>query len=512
MQEGRAKKSLRNSVAGLTNSFLAIGFNFVKRTVFVHVLGAEYLGINGLFTNILAFLTLADLGLTTAMAYSYYKPLAQNDKNKIAALNRCYRKIYNIIALAIAVIGLGLTPFLKFIVNTKNPVPDVYFYGSYFLLLAQTVVTYLFVYKGTLITADQRQYLVTRVKTLTSLLCTVLEIIILLLTKNYLLYLSVALVTNIVNNLTISHFANKLFPYIRHSKEKLDKEEEKSIFSNIKSVFIYRLSGVLINSTDNLLISKIVGTVYVGYYSNYLIVINQLTSLINICFRSLTASLGNVLVTQTKEKQHEIFNTMQVASVWFGTVIASSVYLVINDFIFAWLGQDYMLDGLTVFAIMLNFYLLCILQPIWIFREASGLYMQIKYVMVITAVINIVLSIILGMWIGLAGILLASAIAKLLTYMWYEPILLFRKYFSANPWSFFKKLLLNFGGTCLLTGPLQFALSFIKFDNLWLLFFVRGFVAFAALNAVYLIVYHKNEYFLGILNRLKNIFLKRKKA
>lgn len=511
MRESRAKKSLRNSAAGLMNTFLSVVFNFVKRTVFVYVLGAEYLGINGLFSNILTFLTLADLGLTTAMAYSYYKPLAEDDKGKIAALNRYYGRLYNIIAAAIALLGLLLIPFLKFIVNTENPVSDLEFYGSYLLLLSQTVVTYLFVYKGTLITADQREYIVTRIRTLTSLLCIVFEIIILLLTKKYLLYLSVALIFNVVNNLTISHYANKLFPYIKQNAEKLDKAEAKDIFSNIKSVFIYRLSGVLINSTDNLLISKIIGTVYVGYYSNYLIVINNLTTLVNICFRSLTASLGNVLVTQTKEKQREIFNTMQVASAWFSTVLVSSVYLVINDFICAWLGQDYMLDSLTVFAILMNFYLLCVLQPIWIFREASGLYMQIKYIMLITALVNIVLSIALGMWIGLAGILLASAISKLVTYMWYEPIVLFRKYFSEKPWSFFKKLLLNFVGTCLLTAGLYFLMSFIKMDNLWLLFFVKGFICFAALNVVYLIVYHKNVYFLGIIQRVKNIFIKRQK-
>lgn len=223
----------------------------------------EYLGINGLFAEILQMLSLADLGFGTAMVYSFYKPLAEGDEHKIAALVGYYRRIYTYIALSVAAIGLMVVPFLDVIVNTEQEVPFLEVY--YLLNLANTVRSYLFVYKTSLITADQKQYVISKYNAIWSMANVLAQILVLLLFKNYICYVAVSVIIGLANNIHISYKADQLYPLMK-KKAELAKEEKKKIFQNIKSVFIYKLSGTLLNATDNTLISIMLGTIWVGYY------------------------------------------------------------------------------------------------------------------------------------------------------------------------------------------------------------------------------------------------------
>ena len=501
MAEGRTLKSVKNIYWGYLNTFINILLSFVNRTFFIRILGVEYLGINGLFSNILTMLSLADLGFGTAMAYSYYKPIAENDEQKIAALNRFYKKIYNYIAVAIALIGVSLTPFLETIVNLEEPVDNLEIY--YLLTLAGTVSSYLMVYKSLLITAYQKNYIVSKYNALVKLLVTFLQILSMIITHNYIVYLCVVVLGNIINNVRISLVADKLFPFIK-KKVLLEKEEQRDIFQNIKSVFIYKISSVLINGTDNILISTLVGTLWVGYYSNYLIIINNLTTFINMAFQSLTASVGNLVVTESKEKRYELFKMIQVVSNWFSIVVVPCVYALIDLFIKNWLGDQFVLSREAVCAITLNLYLTCILQPIWIYREATGLYKKTKYVMLITAILNVVLSIWWGIYAGLAGILFASAAAKILTYIWYEPILLFKDFFGRTAKDFFVSMALNICATVLICIGLSKLLECIRVDG-WMGFFLNGIICFGLCNILYLLYYARNKFFQGLLLRIKSL-------
>ena len=503
MSEGRTLRSVKNIYWGYLNTVINLILNFVNRTVFIRILGIEYLGINGLFSNILAMLSLADLGFSTAMAYSYYKPIAEDDKEKIAALNSFYRRIYYYIAAAIAVVGISLVPFLDRIVNLDRQIDHLEIY--YVLTLAGTVSSYLLVYKSVLIAAYQKNYIVLKYNTLVKLFVTACQIIFMVLTKNYVVYLCVVVLGNFINNIRISMTADKMFPFIK-SGAALNKEEQHKISQNIKSVFIYKVSSVLINGTDNILISALVGTIWVGYYSNYLIITNNLTTFINIAFRSLTASVGNLLVTENKEKRYELFKMVQTASFWFSTVVVPCVYVLADCFIIAWLGADFLLDRGTIAAITINLYLLCVLQPIWIYREATGLYKKTKYVMLITAVLNIFLSIWWGIYLGLSGILYASAAAKILTYVWYEPILLFREFFGKSAARFFEPLFINSAVVTLICIGLNALTLYIEIKG-WAGFFVKGILCFGVCNVLYFLYFRKNEYFQGILKRMIRMLL-----
>lgn len=502
--ESRMLKSANNLVYATINKIVMLVLTFVSRTIFLNVLSADYLGINGLFTDVLTMLSLADLGLGSAMAYSFYKPLAEKDEKQLAALICFYGKIYTCIAFAVALIGIAIVPFLRFIVNTESDVPNLELY--YLVFLANTVISYLFVYKSTIISADQRSYLISKYSVWISLIKVVLQIVILYLTRNYLAYISVNLVTTLINNLLVSYKADKLYPFIK-KREVLDSNDKKTIFDNIKSVFLYKLSGVVLNGTDNILISTLVGTAAVGLYSNYYIITYNISSFSQLFFNSITASVGNIVVKEDNNKKYETFKVMQMISFWMGGVFSVCVLLLAQEFIILWIGEKYLLPFGTLIAIVSNLYLALCLPPIWAYREATGLFQKTKYIMIITAVINIILSIILGKIYGIGGIIFATFIAKISTYFWYEPNLLFKKYFGKSCKEYYFHHVANLGLMLFATVLLGTILHLVPAKG-WVLFGTKTILLFVGMNVVYLIRYVRTPEFCLIMSKMGRIMNK----
>lgn len=505
MASGRIGNSVRNIVYRLISQGATILLRFVSRTIFIYVLGVEYLGINGLFSEILQMLSLADLGFGTAMVFSMYKPLAEKDEYKLAQLVQLYKKVYMIIALAITVVGVALVPFLQYLVNLDQDIPYLKIY--YLLYLANTVASYLVVYKTCILNADQKNYLVSKYNTIFNLLSTVGCAVFLLLTKNFMVYLIVQVVFTYANNFYVSHVAQKMYPYINSKVDKLSKTEEKSIFNNVKSVFIYKVANTLVGSTDNTLISILVGTVAVGYYSNYTMVVNNIQMIINIVFSSITASIGNLVVEKNAEKNYSVYKTMQFISYILSCVAITGVYIMINDLIKVWIGEKYVLSPLVVIAIVINMYFSVVLMPIWSYREATGMYMQTKYVMVMTAIVNLIVSIILGRSLGLAGILLATSIARLSTYFWYEPKLLFAQFFDRKVGSYYVGIIVNILITIAVMMINVFIFQRIKITT-WGGFFIKTILVTAVTLVCTLILYGWNSEMKNVLGLLRK-FVKR---
>lgn len=436
--ESRTTNSIKNIIFSLAFQLVTLILSFVNRTVFIWILGVNYLGISGLFSDILSMLSLADLGFGVALTYSMYDPLAKHDYDRLAGLINLYKKVYRIIALAVTLIGVALVPFLKYLIHLNKPIPHITLY--YLLFLANTVASYLVVYKTSILTADQKEYKLNKYRSIFSVLQTTFMTIFLWLTHNYTVYLCVQVAFTYMQNFYCSYVAEKEYPFIK-KKIELPFKDVKEIFKNLYSVFLYKISGVLLNATDNTLISVLIGTSVVGIYSNYSLIITRATNLINTVFYSLTASLGNLVVKENAERRFKVFQMMQSMSVILSTICVCGFTFLIQDFIRLWLGNKYILSNEVLIAIIINFYLGIILLPIWVYREATGLYQQTKYVMVLTAIINLVLSIVMGKAMGLAGILFASAIARLTTYFWFEPVLLFKEYFGISSWVYFRGII-----------------------------------------------------------------------
>lgn len=499
MKDSRTSNSIRNIAFSFGYQFVTILLSFVNRSVFVFTLGVSYLGISGLFSDILTMLSLADLGFGVALTYSMYKPLAEHDYDQLAALINLYRKVYRIIALAVTIIGLSLVPFLKYLINLKHPIPHITLY--YIMYLANTVASYLVIYKTSIITADQKDYLLNKYRSYFSILQTLFMTIFLWITRNYFVYLLIQVIFTYIQNFYCSHVAEKMYPFI-NKREKMPIEEVKDIFKNLYSVFLYKISGVLLNATDNTIISIMIGTGMVGYYSNYSMITSRLTGLVNTIFYSLTASLGNLVVKEKAERRYKVFLVMQSVSSIFSTTCVICLLLLTQDFIRIWLGSSYVLSNYTLFAILFNFYLGVILLPIWVYREATGLYQQTKYVMVVTAIVNLVLSIFFAKKIGITGVLLASAISRLTTYFWYEPVLLFRRYFGQSSLVYFLHIIINICIT-LLIGILEMETIGKIIPHNWLELIIKAiFIGVSSLVLV-LLFYSRSGGFKLILDRIK---------
>ncbi len=507
MEVSRSKRTAQNFGVGLLYQITNMILGFVSRTVFIRTLGNEYLGLNGIFSDVLTLLSMADLGFSTAMAYSFYKPLAEHDEDKVSALVAFYNKVYNIIALAVSVIGIALLPFLRFIVNTEQEIPDLEIY--YLFSLSSVVISYLFVYKTTLLTADQKDYMVVNIRIISNLVKVILQIACLILWKNYILYLAIGTLVGLANNLLASKKAEKEYPYIKHvsTNKNVDRDLKNNIIGNMKSVFIYKVSTTVFSATDNIIISKVVSTAAVGLYSNYLMLSQKLLLIEQIVFSAMIASVGNVIAKEKAEKRYSVFQTLQSISFILCGIIVTTFCVISNDFICVWLGEEYVLSNMVVVAVTINTYFSCVLQPLWLYRDASGLYQKTKYVMLIATIENIVLSIVLGNILGIAGVIFASAISRLTTYCWYEPKLLFREYFDKSAKKYYFDMLVNMCLTLVVTFVgVKLGSNFVPVS--WISLFLKAAVVGCISIAVYIFVYHKTEGAHNIIIKVKSYIRK----
>ena len=303
MNNSRTKNSIINSIYAFTSQILTIVLSFVVRTVFIKVLNAEYLGLNGLFSNIITMLSLADLGIGIAIPYTLYKPLSENNHEKINILMKAYSKIYIFIGVTIFTIGLAFTPLIKYIIKDMPNIPNINL--IYILFIINSSISYFCIYKKMLIDSDQKSYIPKRIIFNMTILKSIFEIIILIFTKNYILYLLISIFVTLLQNILISRKCDKLYPYItQKTNKKIEKSDVLDLKKNISALVIYRVGIVALNGTDNIIISKFISVVMVGIYSNYLLIVNSIYGIISQIFDAITASIGN-LVVSTNDKKSE---------------------------------------------------------------------------------------------------------------------------------------------------------------------------------------------------------------
>ena len=421
----RTRNAFRNLITAWLGQLFIQLLVFVSRSVFVKILGQEYLGVNGLFSNILSMLSLAELGIGTAITFALYAPLAKKNDAELASLVHFYKKAYRVIACTVLVVGAALTPFLNFFIKDPVNVPHLQF--IYLIFVADSALMYLYNYKAALITADQKGYVVNLNRTVFEMLKQGLRIAVLLLTGNYLLYLGIQVFTTILINLSISYRANRMYSFLRIRKpEKLPKDKLASIKKNTFAMLFHKIGEVVVFSSDNIIISKFVGVVSVGIYSNYWLIINTIQNLLAQVVTSITAGIGNFAVTEDQDKQLRLFNQVFFFEAWLYGFCAICLLCLFNPFISLWLGADYLFDMKIVAVIVLNFYLTGMRQAALMFRSALGLFWYDRYKALAEAGINIVVSILLVIRLGVLGAMIGTVVSTVTTSIWVEPFILFK--------------------------------------------------------------------------------------
>ena len=351
--------------------------------------------------------------------------------------------------------------------------------------------------------ADQKNYIFVKYTAYWSVAQTATLTLVLFMTHNYVIYLCVQVLFVYASNFQKSFVAQKRYPFIG-KKVKLPKAKRNGIFKDVGSAFLYKIANVLITATDNTLISVIVSTEMVGFYSNYQIVTSRLGTIVSTVFSSLITSLGNLLTNESDERRFHVFQIMQSVSLILSTFFVTCIFLLEEDFIRVWLGEDFVLGTLALVAIVFNFYFAISIMPITTFREAAGLFRKTKFVMLWTAFFNLMLSILLGRQIGLPGILFATSISKMLTSFWYEPILLFKEYFKKPCYLYFLQMLKGLGIT-LLSVAVSWSISHWIVPGSWLGLIFKGIVVGTVSLITTIMCYRRTPGFKLLTNKVKTI-------
>lgn len=500
----RVDKSKKNIFFGLMQQGVTLILTFVTRTIFIKYLSIDLLGVNSLFANILTVLSLADLGFGTAILYSMYKPLADNDQEKLSALMNFFKKIYICIATIVFLVGICLLPFLHFIIKEDN-IEHIELY--YCLFLADSIISYLLAYKVNIINADQKSYIIKKYTLYFNIAKSIIQCLVIIIFKSFIAYLLVQILCTFLTNIYGAYISKKMYPYISE-KNNLAKEDKKAILDNVKSLFLYKIGGIILNNTDNILISSIINIATVGFYTNYITIINAINNITSIIFTTVTFSVGNLIATENKEKQLDIFYKIDFLSNLMFSFISVALLVLLNDLIICWLGEGYIIDKFTIIFIVVNFYMVGVLNSVWMFRDTTGIFKKTKYLSIITACLNIILSIILGIKLGLCGIIAATAISRLLTNFWYEPLMIFKEYFNKKTIKYFGDKLLNILTLIVTTFIAYHCTKFINVTG-WLMLFVKGIIVVLISSIIFIFTYFNNTYFKYYFTLVKNTIFKK---
>ncbi|WP_411334061.1 lipopolysaccharide biosynthesis protein [Metabacillus indicus] len=501
MNGSRTYKSFKNSTVAIAAQLLSILLSFITRTFFIKYLGVEFLGINGLFINILTILSLAELGVGTAIVYSMYKPIAEGNEIKIAALMNLYKKLYISIGLFIGLVGISIIPFLEIMVKGNTEVSNLE--RLYILYLANTVISYFFTFKRSIIIANQYGYLNKLNIILFSIIQNILQIFLLVLTSNIYLYLVTQILCTLLSNIFISIKANKMYPYLKkYKKAKVDNEEKREISKNIIAMMSHKLGSVVVSGTDNLLISAYVGIASVGLYSNYVLISNTLKAVTLQGIEAITASVGNLTAIGSKEHSYEIFK--KVYFINFVTTFYSVVflYVFINPFIIIWIGEKYLLSQQIVLMIVINFYVVQMRQPSIVYINSYGLFWKIKWKSLVEAVFNLFISLILVSVfnMGIFGILIGTLLSNMVTNVWWEPFVVFKYGFNKSILSYYKTYVVD-SLICIITMITVDKVAGILIENLILNFTISSILV----TLILMVVYGRREEFKFSLSLIKSI-------
>ena len=506
MKLERTKNAARNIVFDGTLEIVNMIFPFVIRSVMLHYLGTEYLGLNGLFKSLLTFLNLAELGVGSAMVFSMYKPIAEDDTSAVCALLRLYRTLYRIIGLAVAAVGLLLIPVLPKLIKGDLPA-DMNLYVLYLMNLGNTVVTYwLFAYKGSLLQAHQRRDIISKVSLAVRLTEYSLKILILVFTRNYYLYLAVQLLCQIIVNLLTAVWAAKMYPqYVPAGK--LPKEKTLDIFRRVRDLFTSKLSATVFDSADTLVISSFMGLAVLAVYQNYYFIITALRMILVVILNACMAGVGNKMVMESKEANYRDLERISLLFSWILGVSTSMLLCVYQPFMNVWMGEENMLAIGLVFCFAVYYYSMGANKLINMFKDAAGIWRIDRWRPMTAALVNLGLNLATVRWLGLYGVLLSSVFSIVVVQIPWLFHNLFQEVFPRQYMGRFIRLFCGLTAVALVSCGASWFLCGLYTLNVWPALLLNAAVSFVVPNLFYFAVYGRNPVFRESLSHLKRSFL-----
>lgn len=487
----RLKNTLKNTVSGFILKILTLVLHFASRTIFVLYLGNDFLSVNGLLSSVFSFLNITELGIGAALVYAMYDPIAKNDRNKVKQYLAFYRKVYNILGLTVLGIGVILLPFVNYLVPEETTSVNVYL--AFILFVANAVCSYYFyVNRLGFLSAMQQEYRLTISNMLSQIFTVVFQIIALVLFHNYYFYLAVPIIALVVLRYSNGIFIGKWHPYIKEKPiGKLAKEEKRVVFKNTYGLAIAKISAIMNNAVDNIVITAVIGLSTVGPYSNYILIMNMISGFASIGFMAVRPSVGNLHASSTVEHKLEIFHDLRLLSFWVYGICGVCYVCLVQQFIPIWIGGGYLMPLSLAIMVALNFVVIGLNSAVSIFREGCGLYYHGRYRPIFTALLNIVLSILFGKLWGSTGIIAATTLSILLTTIWYDAYIVYKYVFHARPMRYLFKY--SFDIVLIVTiGLISYLLCGLVYNDNILGLILRALICLLAFNILFWLTFNKN--------------------
>lgn len=517
--ESRTVNSIKNSFVSILYNCLNILIAFIAQSIFIKTLGSEYNGIKSLFLNLLSMLSVVELGFGVAVVYNLYKPVANKDYESIKAIMKFYRKIYRIIAIIIFALGLILLPFIPTIVGKTNV--DSNLYLIFLLFLVNSCCTYLFSYKRSILYASQKNFIINLFDLLFNFIKNALQILILIIFKNFYIYLLVQIAVTMINNMCISIFVNKKFTYLKKVDKNLtlDKSIKDEIINKVKGLLFHKIGGFFVAGTDNILISmsKNLGVIYVGYYSNYNMIISNVALVFSTMISSITASVGNLLVEKSNDYQRKLqtYRSVFLINSWLYCFGATSIYILAQDFIEIWLGKEYVLPQFVLLILAINFYINGTKIASNTFKEAAGIFYEDRFMPIIESIVNIFASLLFMHFFGLAGVFMGTITSSIVLLFVSYPIYMYKKVFLDKAINYFKLYFKYFIISTIVFVITLFISNLVRFENIFLDIFIKMLICLIVSNLIYFVCVFKDKnyryaYDNFIIKTIKRFFSKRK--
>lgn len=493
---GRIQQARKNIIFGFVSNFVIILMNFLQRDIFIRMLGRTLLGVNGIYTDVLSVLSLTEMGIGTALNYSLYKPVAQGDREKIKSYMRFYKRAYLAIAGVITVLGIAISPFLKYIL--KNPgrltIEELTLY--YYIFLFNTVISYFVTYKYSLVNAEQKNYIQTNITTVTKIVVTLVQIVVLVFTRNFLWYLLAQSLVELLQKIFVSVYLGRMYPYLKDKDvQKLTRDETQVVATKTKALICHKIGDVARLQTDKIIISSFVNVDTSAIVDNYVYIITYVGNFVNIIFDSVISGFGNLVATESRERQYQLFKVYRFFACWLFGFGAVGFWHLLSPLIGGlWLDESWALGELVVTLLVVDFYLKGGRTVLLNFKIASGLFEQDRYLPLIQGGINLVVSIVLVQKMGVAGVYVGTLVSGILANL-IRPVIIYRVCFDRKAWPYFMDSL-KYIAAVLLVALVMIPVRNVVMGQVTIVTFAAMVLLVTVMyNAVFLLVFHRTEEF-----------------
>ena len=483
----RTKRSITNVFVTLSTNAIILVTAFIVQKILIIKLGSDYNGINGLFTSVISMMSLTDLGIGSAIIYHLYRPAANEDYDVICSLLKFYRNSYIIISIIVLIIGCIIMVFIPVIVG--DVVINYNIYLIFFFFLIDCLISYFLSYKKSLLYAYQLNYVLDGIHFIYYILQNVAQIFVLVYYKNFILFLILKTVSKIIENITISRYIKRHYPFTKKKRvPPLAIDIKEDIFKKLKALLFHRLGRLFITGSDSLVITGVLGIFQMSLYTNYHLIIGGITALLNKVFETLTSSVGNFLLNSNKSQKYEIYRKIDFLNFWFFGCISVILYSVMQSFIVMWIGEKYLFQNKTLFFLVINFYQEGMRASILTFKDAAGIYHEDRFIPVIEATMNVIISILLAFRMGITGVFIGTIISSSVVYFYSYPKYVCKPLFNMRWSNYIRQTLAHLLVVVLCMWSTQFCISRIPIQNLMGRTLMSVFISIVVFH-IYLIVF-----------------------